>query len=84
MTKHLLYEEREGSLGGGEDWWYVIADDETGSISVLHEWSQMKPHKGSKGSSGERTYTVADFLSSDGPQPVKAKLETFLAGGGKA
>ena len=84
MTKHLLYEEREDSLAGGDDWWYVIADDETGSITVLHEWSQLNPPKGSRGATGERSYTVADFLNSDGPRPVKAKLETFLAGGGRA
>ena len=84
MVKHLLYEEREGSQQEQEDWWYVVADDETGSIGVLHEWSHMNPNRGSLGPSGERSYTVEEFLGSDGPEQVKAELETFIAGGGHA
>jgi hypothetical protein len=39
---------------------------------------------GSDGGSGERTYEVDEFLNSDGPQEVKAELELFIAGGGRA
>jgi hypothetical protein len=84
MVKHLLYEEREGDGPEQEDWWYVIADDDTGIINVLHEWSHKKPHMESHGGSGERSYEVDEFLNSDGPQEVKAELELFIAGGGRA
>lgn len=83
MVKHLLYEEREDSLQECEDWWYVVVDDETGSVSVLHEWSHMNPFGRYLGPSGERIYTADEFLNSDGPQQVKAELETFIAGGGR-
>ena len=83
MVKHLLYEEREDGLQEREDWWYVVADDETGSISVLHEWAHVSPFGRTPGPSGERTYTADEFLNSDGPQQVKAELETFIAGGGR-
>ena len=83
MVKHLLYEERQDSLQAREDWWYVVADDETGGISVLHEWAHLNPFRGSPGPVGERTYTADEFLNSDGPQQVKAELETFIAGGGR-
>jgi len=77
MPKHLLYEETEGR----DDWWYVVADDDTGTITVLHEWGLGA---GSEVPKGERSYSVDDFLNSDGPQQVKDRLETYIAGGGHA
>lgn len=81
MPKQLLYEERELIRPGQEDWWYVVADDDTGRLSVVHEWSHPDAHPDP--SAGEHSYSAEDFLNGDGPPQVKDALETFLAGGGR-
>jgi len=74
--KELIYKKTKGSKGEMEDWWY-LRTKEDGTKTIIHEWSHTQV-RGLNTNSGEKTYTVENFLTGKHNQKAIDKLNTML------
>ena len=78
MAIYKLLERQKGPLQNLEDWWRLHVDDDTGVMTVEHEWSHTKINDLANPNNGSKFYSTADFLASDQRQEAKDRLEDVL------
>jgi hypothetical protein len=80
MAEHIkeLAKRIKGSLAETEDWWNLYRNDD-GELYVEHSWSHTKL-KGLTTDSGEKEYTIEEFLAAELPygDAPKVALREYL------
>ena len=79
MPERVQIGERiKGSLMQNEDWWFLVLED-NGTCHVEHEWSHVDPYGKGQPNSGQKNYSVEEFLAGDHGDGLKSELRSALA-----
>ena len=76
MASTLIHEKTKGHLGQYEDWWHLQTSD-NGDKIVVHSWSHTTV-RNLTSNSGEKKYSLSDFLDGDHDEGIKQKIRKLL------